>query len=96
MNHSLPCLTNKCILLPVCKTKLKIECENLTDYYADKTDRTYLSGHEIWDTIEKTLPKLSEIQGPMIHTKSLNYRAYTIYKDPGDRYPEFKQTPEEI
>ena len=92
----LPCTQNKCILLPICKVKFEIECEKLTEYYAEKTDRTYLPGHEVWDIIEKTLPKLLEINGPMIHTKSLSYRAYNIYKNPDDRYPEFKQIPEEI
>ena len=92
----MPCKENKCILLPICKGKFEIECKQLATYYGYKTDHTYIPGHDIWESIEKILPNLLEIHGPMIQTKSLNYRSFKIYKHSEDRYPEFKQIPEEI
>jgi len=97
MDHSLPCLTNKCILLPVCKAKFEIECKVLSDYYGEATDTTYNSyDRETWNEIEKVLPKLLEIHGPVVQTKTLKYRTYIIYKYPDPGNLEFKQTPEEI
>lgn len=91
----LPC-SKKCLKYPICISMLEIECKGLSEYYGEATESTYESGAECWDHIEKVFPKLLEIHGPMIQTKSLRYRAYKIYKYPDPGHLEFKQTPEEI
>lgn len=93
---NLPCIQTKCILLPICKGKFEIECTILAAYYGKETGESYISGDKVWVYIETIFPKLLEINGPMIQTKSLRYRSFKIYKYPDPGYPEFKQTPEEI
>jgi len=78
----IPCISNKCILLPVCKAKSDIECKNLTQYYGDKTNRKFHSGDKVWIDINKILPNLERIQGPLVHRGNLIYRTYMIHKDP--------------
>ena len=88
---NIPCRENKCILLPICKNKFEIECQILADFYGKETGGTYDSRADVWDDIEKTLPKLIEVHGPMVLTKTLAYRSYKIYKypDPGHLPPGY-------
>ncbi len=78
----IPCKENKCLLLPICKGKISIECVELTSYYGTLTDGTYDSGADIWIVIEETLPKLKEIVGPMKRAFHFKYRSYKIVKYP--------------
>lgn len=83
---TIPCKQNKCILYPICISKFEIECDFLSSYYGKMSNETYDSEDEkAWNEIEKILPKLQEIHGPIVNGKHLQYRAYTIYKypDPG-------------
>jgi len=78
----LPCIEDKCILLPVCKSKFEIECREIAKYYGLATDGSYNNADRAWDEIEKVLPKLIEINGPMVRGIYLSYRSYNIYKYP--------------
>jgi hypothetical protein len=78
----LPCIEDKCILLPICKSKFEIECMEITKYYAFETDGSYNNADRAWDEIEKVLPKLIKINGPMVRSPCLTYRSYNIHKYP--------------
>ncbi len=86
----IPCIKNKCILLPICKGKFEIECHELAEYYGKRTDGTYISGSHVWYDIQEVFPKLQEIMGPLKRSKTLVYRTFKIYKhpDPGRFVPK--------
>lgn len=64
----LPCIENKCILYPACRSKESIGCKELSQYY-----KLYMAIHmsyrsrEIWFKINKTLPDLEIIRGEVIN-----------------------------
>ena len=56
-----PCIDEKCLKFPVCKSKEKVQCEELGNYYHKLYPK-----HEadvIWTRICKSLPCLVTIQG---------------------------------
>ena len=81
-----PCTKDKCLKYPICLNKTELECSDLADFYGMGTDHDYDSGAEIWDAIQVALPKLLEIQGPLLIKDQLTYRSFNIYKYPDPGY----------
>ena len=58
----MPCKKDKCILLPVCKSKQTIRCKDLSDYYW----YCVWIGRNMWVDICRTLPNLNKISNGLI------------------------------
>jgi len=58
----LPCIKKKCIVYPVCRNRMIIECEELVNYRAHLNMRYELYPiKSIWFKINKVLPNLEVI-----------------------------------
>lgn len=82
----IPCIKTKCILLPVCKSKIRIHCDDLF-YYTDKLRvKDYNS---LWIYIRSILPNIQGVNhsklpyglGVSIHS-SENGPVKIIHKEP--------------
>ena len=57
----MPCIKDKCLKYPVCKTKRQIRCAILHKYYMHMVGQTSLTGTEAWDYIREGLPNAGSI-----------------------------------
>lgn len=57
-----PCITNKCILFPVCKAKEVIICDELRDWFEKISDKAYCHNSKpVWKEVNIYLPCLVRI-----------------------------------
>lgn len=54
----IPCIENKCILLPTCKYRNSIICEQLEQYISIRNN----GSHNPWREVRKVIPDLSIVQ----------------------------------
>lgn len=62
-----PCVKNKCLLFPICKTKVGIKCPDLTSYHQQLFEEAHKeevhSKHwDVWYFLHKDLPSLKVIE----------------------------------
>lgn len=73
----LPCKENKCLLLPVCKTKAKIICPDLKDY-ANYLKLKFIQEkyhdpeHQMWTHLSRIFPHI-EVLGYTDQTAKFSY-----------------------
>jgi len=61
--HTLPCIKDKCILLPVCKTKKFIECNKLKQYMDDYYTDQIIIDESTRDVYKYLLSIFNNLQG---------------------------------
>ncbi len=56
--EQIPCISNKCILYPVCVSKIDIECDDLWKYFrhVDVTNKTQAT---VWEIMRRDFPVLN-------------------------------------
>jgi len=59
----IPCIKDKCILLPVCKSKDDIICDNLFDY---SNEMRQYDHDKLWTHVKIVLPNIQLIQHPKL------------------------------
>ncbi len=55
----IPCIKNKCLKLPICVSKIRIDCIILKDYYDSIQED--MEWEELWIMLNKTFPNLESI-----------------------------------
>lgn len=61
----IPCIRNKCLLYPACRNREEVECEEIRVYFWQlKHETLHIEHNEIWEMINKYLPKLQMIGEP--------------------------------
>ena len=80
MKEIIPCIKDKCLLLPVCKHKFVINCESLFELLriAVRTNAMYSNYIELTDQINKLFPKVFKINN---NTKDRGYYIYESKKN---------------
>lgn len=59
----IPCIKNKCILYPVCKSKQVINCVDLESYFISSLQTIGYDYNVVWNKITKSIPQLYTIRG---------------------------------
>jgi hypothetical protein len=59
-DHIIPCIKNKCILYPACKSKQTINCSLLLEYFFSLSMEMIGYSHK-WIIVEKDFPNLEVI-----------------------------------
>jgi hypothetical protein len=79
MTENIPCIKNKCILYPVCKSKTYIECKILSNWLnKEPTFSLYILRKRI---IAQHLPKLNELRAGNINHNWFTDKDF-IYENP--------------
>ena len=59
----IPCRKNKCILLPVCRYKTNISCDELESYFVMLMRVRKFNFNKSFDVITETIPYLHRMEG---------------------------------
>ncbi len=76
MKH-MPCKIDKCILLPVCLSKVVIDCQKMRDYYGHLKHMRRIHGAELWEVFNAVLPNMRTLKGPI---RLMESKVYKVHK----------------
>ena len=65
----IPCKRTKCLRLPICKSKVSINCTALALYFEQLIDKAHHYNPVAWEGIHNDLPNTTEIRSGKLYRR---------------------------